>query len=427
MRATARLFAIAICCLCVSAALAETRTFDITVDAGQHDRNFTPAMAVIDLPRSFPDDPNAVCSDAQGTLYEVQLSRPRLLSAAGEAAEGMRRFEVNFVVPHLPAQETWRAQLDVVDKARPKAAAGFVSPYHAWTEPDGRSVELRNAGQSLLRYMYEPLDESTPERRAETYKVYHHVFEPTGKTLLTKGPSGLYPHHRGLFYGFNRISYGDGKKTDTWHCTNGAYQSHAGFLSSEAGVVIGRHVVQVDWHGAESKVFAQEERELTAYVQPNGTLIEFASRLKSTVGPVKLDGDPQHAGFQFRAAQEVADVTNKETYYLRPFGKGAPGETLNWPGAKEMVNLPWHAMSCVIAGQRYTIARLDHPRNPRESRYSERDYGRFGSYFEYDLDTDKPLEVNYRVWVQAGEMSAEEIEAKSRDFVEPVEVTVTRR
>lgn len=408
-------------------ARAEHRQFDVSVAAGQHERLFSPATGVIDLPQELPDRPMAMISDAQGNLHNAQLTALGLLANSGEAPAGMRRYGVHLVLPHLPAGEIWKATLDVADTPYPQPKPGASSPRFNWSDPSGAFVELRHSDQVSLRYMYETIDESTPDRRAETYKVYHHVFDPTGKTLLTKGPGGLFPHHRGLFYGFNRVSYGEARKADTWHCTNGAYQSHEGFLSTEAGAILGRHTVKVDWHGQESEVFANEEREMTAYAMPNGTLIEFASRLRSTVGPVKLDGDPQHAGFQFRAAQTVADNTNKETYYIRPFGKGAPGETLNWPEAKEMVNLPWHAMSCVIGGQRYTIAMLDRPENPKESRFSERDYGRFGSYFEYQLDEGKPLELNYRVWVQAGEVSAEEIEAKSRDFVEPVEVTVTPR
>ena len=54
-------------------------------------------------------------------------------------------------------------------------------------------------------------------------------------------------------------------------------------------------------------MFAKELREITVYHVPDGRLIEFASRLESVIGTVKLDGDPQHAGFHFRAAQEVAD------------------------------------------------------------------------------------------------------------------------
>ena len=97
-------------------------------------------------------------------------------------------------------------------------------------------------------------------------------------------------------------------------------------------------------------------------MRPGGTLVDWRSKLTSKVDePVQLDGDPQHAGFHFRADQEVAATTKAETYYLRPDGKGRPGETRNWdPKTKQgPVNLPWDAMSFVVGGKRYTAAR-DH-------------------------------------------------------------------
>src|SRR5205085_10413354 len=125
----------------------------------------------------------------------------------------------------------------------------------------------------------------------------------------------LYPHHRGLGYGFNKITYGDGKTADTWHCPPADpkknktenYIEHVKTLSQEAGLVLGRHRVLINWHGSKTDIFAKEEREMTVYAVPGGTLVEFASLLKTTDGLVKLDGDPQHAGFQFRAANEVAE------------------------------------------------------------------------------------------------------------------------
>ena len=163
----------------------------------------------------------------------------------------------------------------------------------------------------------------------------------------------------------------------------------------------------MDWHGPDQAVFAKEEREVTVYNVPGGTLVEFASRLKTTNGPIKLDGDPQHAGFQFRAHNDVAETSAKQTYFLRPDGKGKPGETRNWdPKTKKgPVNLPWDAMCFVIDGKRYTCVYMNHPKNPGESRWSERDYGRFGCYFEYELTPENPLVVNYRVWLQDGEMT----------------------
>jgi hypothetical protein len=84
-------------------------------------------------------------------------------------------------------------------------------------------------------------------------------------------------------------------------------------------------------------------------------------------------------------------------------------------------------LSCCWGGKRYTAAYLDHPQNPKEARYSEREYGRFGSYFEYNIDDGKPLTVKYRLWLQEGQMQPDEVAALSHDFVEPVKVMVQGR
>ena len=75
-----------------------------------------------------------------------------------------------------------------------------------------------------------------------------------------------------------------------------------------------------------------------------------------------------------------------------------------------------------MANQRYTCCYLDRPQNPKEARYSERDYGRFGSYFEYQLDEGKPLDVSYRIWLQEGEMTGQQVQRLANDFVEPPSV-----
>jgi hypothetical protein len=84
-------------------------------------------------------------------------------------------------------------------------------------------------------------------------------------------------------------------------------------------------------------------------------------------------------------------------------------------------------MSFVLKPKRYTVAYLDHPKNPKPARHSEREYGRIGSYFEFTLEKDKPLTVDYRLWLQEGLMKPEEIGTLSTGFVEPVEVTVKVR
>jgi hypothetical protein len=202
------------------------------------------------------------------------------------------------------------------------------------------------------------------------------------------------------------------------------FSEHKKVLAEEAGPVLGRQRSAITWNGPDAKPFATEERELTAYAVPGGTLIDFASVLTTDRPKVRLDGDPQHAGFHFRANMEVSKNGKANTYYLRPDGKGNPGETRNWDAKTrdpKTVNLPWDAMSFVVGGKRYTVLRINHPDNPKEARGSERDYGRFGDYFEYDLTPDKPLRVKYRVWVQEGEMTVEQCEAMSRAFAHPPE------
>lgn len=388
---------------------------EITIVNSGEDRQHVPLRALVHLPPSLKDIKLCRLAGNSSEHSIGQLTRPSLLAEAASEEESSLARELHFVVDHLPADSRLQLEVQPIDSS----PTGY-----RWVKETGLWAELRWGDRPVLRYMHEELDESSGQRRGETYKVYHHVYNPQGTRLVTKGPGGLFPHHRGLFYGFNRISY-NGKSADIWHCRNGEYQSHDAFLSSATGPVVGRHRLNIGWHGRDGKVFADEQRELSVYHVPHGMLIEFASRLSSEVGQVKLDGDPQHAGFQFRASQDVPDHTKHLTYYLRPDGRAEPGKFRNWPNNEDHVDLPWNAMSFVLDGTRYTCCYLDHPENPKPARYSERDYGRFGSYFEYTLDENRPLEVNYRIWLQQGEMDVQQVERIHAAFVDPPRVEFT--
>jgi hypothetical protein len=417
------LASIAILFVWLGVARAETRSLELTVHAGTADREEVPVRVLLALPVTQAKPRVVVLEGPDGLKLPAQLTLPGLLSEDAPAAGKGTPRELHFIVPSLNAGQTLALKLDLSGGE----AVKDTRPVFTWHDTPGEFTELRLGTQPVLRYMYKALDESTKESREMTFKVYHHLYDPSGRRLVTKGPpGGLYPHHRGLFYGFNRISYGDGKTADVWHCTGDAYQSHERFLASEGGPILGRHRVEIAWHGPGKEVFAREERELTVYNVPGGHLVEFASRLRSTTGKVKLDGDPQHAGFHFRADNEVAAKTTKQTYFLRPDGPGKPGETRNWDPKtrKGPVNLPWDAMSFVLGQERFTVAYLDRPTNPKEARGSEREYGRIGSYFEYELDGDRPLTIAYRIWLQGGEMTVGDVAAHSANFVKPVTVTV---
>jgi hypothetical protein len=407
-------------------AAAATTTLEIAVAAGKHDRSGAPVRQSLTLPAALADLKVVTFKDDGDKPFAVaQLTGPALLDDAPEPAKGEVRRELHFILPALKAGDSVKLKA-VLDSEKPETppADGF-----SWNDHPGESSDLHFKDLQVLRYVCKPFDDSTPDKRYETYKVFHELWSPDGKQMVTDGvedPKTLWPHHRGIFYGFRETTYGDGKKTDTWHCPK-AYQENEKFLATEAGPVLGRQRVLIAWHGEEKEIFAHEERELTVYATPGGRLVEFASRLKPVMGVVHLDGDPQHAGFHFRANMELADKDKAvHTYFIRPDGVGKEDETRNWdPKTKEgPVNLPWDAMCFLVGGKRYTVAYLDRPENPKEARFSERDYGRFGSYFVADATEKKPVDVDYRLWLQDGPMTVEAANAKSDDFVAPPEVAI---
>jgi hypothetical protein len=419
---------------------AQNQPVKVTVTAGKQDCKNVVVRVPLSLPASAAKHGWANLA-AQGMRLDGQLTAPGLLTeGVAPSGKGLVRRDLHFVVPRLKSGES----LTLTVNTGPVSPAPDPTTF-GWKDVKGEHADLELnilAGakrRPVMRYMYKAYDASTADSRDRTYKVFHHLYDPDGKRIVTNGGHTdlapgetkklLYPHHRGLMYAFNRITYGPGKGTtaDTWHAKPGdTHQQHAGFVRAEGGTLLGRHRVLVDWHGPKNDVFAKEERELTVYNLPGGTLVEFASRLKPASGTVKLDGDPQHAGFQFRASNDVAAKTARQTYYLRPDGKGKPGETRNWePKSKKgPVNLPWDAMCFVLDGQRYTAVYLNHPSNPGESRWSERDYGRFGCYFQAEATEERPLVVHYRVWLQNGEMTVPEATALSTAFVDPPKVAV---
>ncbi len=401
--------------MAVAASLAASPSLDLTIVAGRYERKNVPVRVHVSRDRIGSERLASVTlARTNGELIRAQWTGPSLASNAGS--------ELHFILPHLGAGESLRLKATLSTQS--PRGGGFL-----WRDQPGHHTDLIHGERKVVTYHYERLNESTPASRVRTYKVFHHVYSPSGDRIVTGGlnddPRVHSPHHRGIFYGFNRIAYGDGKWADTWHCVDGAFQQHERFLASEQGPVLARHRVEISWHGKDAD-FANEERELTVYNLPGGHLIEFASRLRSTSGRVRIDGDPQHAGFQFRAHNDVDAYTTNETIFIRPDGVGKPGETRNWdPQTRQgPVNMPWNAMSFVLGGKRYTVAYLDRPENPKEARFSEREYGRFGSYFEYTIEKDKPLTVNYRLWLQEGLMKPEEVAALWTHFVEPVKVTL---
>lgn len=406
------------------AVLPHAEAIPITVHAGKVNRANELVCVPLTVASARPVG-GSVYDDKGNRVGPVVLLMPSLLTRSIKPAGKGNRRDACFVLPKLEAGKSAKLEIRIEGSEHWDRKSILL-----WGQREGDHAVLQRgdpAGDKftpVLRYEMPTLDTSSPAAREKTYKPFHHVYLD-GK-LLTKGPGGKFTHHRGLFYGFMKATYGK-DTVDIWHCKKDTHQAHR-MPVDEARVnpVMGRHRVFIDWKGNGKKTFAVEEREVAAVPMPNGLLIEFVSRLTPTEGTLKLDGDPQHAGFHFRASDEVATKTTKETYFIRPGGVGEKGKELNWTPKtpKTQVNLPYLGMSFVIGGQRYTVGYIDHPSNPKEARFSERTYGRFGSYFVTTVTKDRPLVVRYRLWVQKGEMKPEGLAALAESFADPVKVEV---
>lgn len=255
-----------------------------------------------------------------------------------------------------------------------------------------------------------------PARREETNKPYTHAYDFAGATPITKGPGGKFTHHRGMFIGWNKATL-DGKTYDFWHCKN-VERRHREYLTAqeETGTARARMVSVTEWPTPEGVVVIRETQRITVTPLAEGRRqLDFHFTLEAPTGPVKLDGDPQHAGFHFRAAQEVEDRTDAK--YLRPAGAVAQANDV-WG------ECPWVVCSFSVAGKPYAIAHLNHPANPQPTVYSTRNYGRFGAFCVTNVENGKPLELRYRVLIQDGakfgELTAPDYATLHEQFVKDV-------
>ena len=298
------------------------------------------------------------------------------------------------------------------------------SPSFSFEDKNSELSQVTLEGKPVLQFVHPVLKEG--KEREASYKPFHHLFDNSG-SLVTKGAGGQFTHHRGIFLGFSKVTYGNNVKVDIWHCRDDTHQAFEKVLLRESGPVLASEKDQIAWNGKNKETFAVEERQLIVYKVPGGQLDEFQSVVRTTGGTVLLDGDPQHAGFHFRASNDVAEKTSKETIYLRPDGEDKPGASRNWPDLKTHINLPWNAMSFVLNDKRYTALYLDNPANPKEARFSERPYGRFGSYFVTEITKEKPLKLKYQIWLQDGKIDIESAKLKSQSFINPVQAIMVAK
>jgi hypothetical protein len=303
------------------------------------------------------------------------------------------------------------------------AFACVVAPAADWTvsqgpnsDGPGQAADIQVGARKVARFIH----------GEGQFKPYLHVFGEAGELLTNGGldasgkPTGQFPHHRGIFIGWNKIASELGS-FDLWHFNNGGKMEVIQFDKLEGGKDAATLVATIAWRAGRkddsgSDLLLTETRTLRLS-RPDGkaTQVDAHFRLKAA-RELTLGGDLQHAGIHFRASNEVSTRAKETSYVSDPEDKETKGRDWTTPPPKKdkdgneikptkdpaRGDLKWCRLLFPIGERWYAATELNAPSNPIEE-LSWRDYGRFGFFFKRKLVAGETLDLDYRFFVEPAE------------------------
>jgi hypothetical protein len=231
-------------------------------------------------------------------------------------------------------------------------------------------------------------------------KTYLHVYDEQGRQLTMSGldaegnPLGRFPHHRGIFIGWNRI-HTDLGVDDLWGMGQGGRIELADYNSEVRadGVTLDTTMHWRSRHaGDEENLLIVENRRLTVSRESGRTIVDFDTTLTAR-RDLRLDGDLQHAGVHYRAHHTVNDRATETAYLWEPTGLEDHG------GRLISDDFEWVQLVYPKGDNWYLVTQLNAPKNPTEE-LSWRDYGRFGFFHKDELDAGESRNLSYRFIIQ---------------------------
>lgn len=332
------------------------------------------------------DAPVPKTSPALARLDDGSAIRVDVL-AKGDAGRG--RLRLRWVATHPLEAGLARHTLDFV-------AADHVATPFAWSGPlEARTLALREKAVWSFAAAFDPQDFDA------TFKPFHQLFLADGETLLTKGLGGSYPHHRGLFVGWNHTRC-NGETHDFWHCVEGRHQRRIDTVESPFPVVADESS-SIEWRDEAGLAIVRERRTLSAWDLGDARRVIDVVVTLACGGEhrVELHGDPQHAGCQLRLAEEVATHADA-TRYEHSAGASDSGNDV-WRDCE------WAMVRARIGGRDVKVLHASAGGAGSRVVYSTRPYGRFGAFAEFALSPDTPLELRYRVVIAAGDQALDPV------------------
>ncbi len=276
----------------------------------------------------------------------------------------------------------------------------------AWTVDDrendelpGRRIDLRQDGERVASLVY----------GEGQFKPYLAVYGPAGERLTNPGldaagaMAGLFPHHRGIFIGWNHIDSELGRD-DLWHLRGGEHMKLVSIDSAEGDENGARLAVTIEWRSKKadaegSRVLLVETRRFHVTRDGGRTIIDTASTLRAA-RDVRLGGDLQHAGIHFRADHAVSERKGETSYLWEPADAPDHG------GKVVSAEMKWVKFLFPLGDRWYAVTQINPPSTPVQE-LSWRDYGRFGFFFTAELAAGETKDVAYRFLVEPAEAPAD--------------------
>lgn len=242
----------------------------------------------------------------------------------------------------------------------------------------GQTIEIRHDGELVAELIH-----GTGQA-----KPYLGVYDRAERRLTNPGLEadgerrGRFPHHRGIFIGWNHID-SDLGRDDLWHLNRGERMEVVSITGLATTADSATLECLIHWFSSQTDgdeqggLLVAERRTLVVSRDGGRTQIDQHSEL-TAARDLRLGGDLQHAGLHFRADAAVDEVRG-DTRYLWAPAELAPGN-----GRVISSELEWVNFRFPLHGQWYSVTQLNRPEN-RATELSWRDYGRFGFFFQDDL------------------------------------------
>jgi hypothetical protein len=179
----------------------------------------------------------------------------------------------------------------------------------------------------------------------------------------------------------------NGKLYNFWGMYNNA-QIHRSFSVRKAKAEQAVFTALIDWVTHDGATVIQEARTFTVRraTAPAYAQVDVTSEITACFGDIHLDGDPEHAGVQFRAADAMERASTMFAY---------PGVSVD---PRKALDPAWVAAQFKLNGRVYSVVQINNPDNPRGARISAyRNYCRFG-YFppSMTLKSGQKYTLQYR-------------------------------